>query len=137
MDSSATPAKTYIVEHLDAELGPWSTLEYLTIASECHAQHARFLLSSVPSSLQIPDRLKSTSGFVASGESVEVSHRNIKHRICLLDPAAERELEPSDGDEFDVFLFGGILGELADPKEAVMADHLRMMASVRSLNALR
>jgi ribosome biogenesis SPOUT family RNA methylase Rps3 len=30
--------------------------------------------------------------------------------ICLLDPRAERELCPEDGDVFAGFLFGGILG---------------------------
>jgi ribosome biogenesis SPOUT family RNA methylase Rps3 len=36
MTTSASPlsGKTYIVEHLDPELGPWSTLEYLSIARE-------------------------------------------------------------------------------------------------------
>lgn len=29
----------------------------------------------------------------------------------MLDPKAEKELAPEDGEEFDVFLFGGILGE--------------------------
>lgn len=33
-----------------------------------------------------------------------------KGRVCLLDPAAKEELRPSDGEVFDVFLFGGILG---------------------------
>jgi ribosome biogenesis SPOUT family RNA methylase Rps3 len=36
MSTSATlpGGKIYIVEHLDPELGPWSTLEYLSIARE-------------------------------------------------------------------------------------------------------
>ncbi|KAF8627284.1 hypothetical protein AX17_006329 [Amanita inopinata Kibby_2008] len=33
-------------------------------------------------------------------------------RVCLLDPKAEEELKPEDGDgRFDCFLFGGILGD--------------------------
>lgn len=31
-------------------------------------------------------------------------------RVCLLDPQAKEELRPEDGEVFDVFLFGGILG---------------------------
>jgi hypothetical protein len=31
-------------------------------------------------------------------------------RVCLLDPRAEKEIEPEDGEVFDMFLFGGILG---------------------------
>jgi ribosome biogenesis SPOUT family RNA methylase Rps3 len=29
----------------------------------------------------------------------------------LLDPAAAKDLSPQDGDTFDIFLFGGILGK--------------------------
>jgi len=32
-------------------------------------------------------------------------------KVCLLDPKAERELSPEDGQEFSWFLFGGILGD--------------------------
>ncbi|CAE6452235.1 unnamed protein product [Rhizoctonia solani] len=33
------------------------------------------------------------------------------NQVCLLDPKAEKELSPSDGEEFSWFLFGGILGD--------------------------
>ncbi|CAI4212219.1 unnamed protein product [Parascedosporium putredinis] len=72
---------TYIVEHLDPELGPWSELEYITIARD-----------------------------------VEDLYRDTKDRVCLLDPSAAKDLSPEDGDTFDVFLFGGILGD--DPPRA-------------------
>lgn len=32
-------------------------------------------------------------------------------RVCLLDPRAPAELSPADADLFDVFLYGGILGD--------------------------
>lgn len=32
-------------------------------------------------------------------------------RVCLLDPRAEKVLAPEDGETFDVFLYGGILGD--------------------------
>lgn len=32
-------------------------------------------------------------------------------RVCLLDPKAEKELSPEDGEAFDIFLYGGILGD--------------------------
>lgn len=41
----ASAGKTYIVEHLDDELGPWSKLEYMTIAKESHDNGAKVLLS--------------------------------------------------------------------------------------------
>ena len=58
--------KTYIVEHLDPELGPWSELEYIAIARETGRAGGTFVLSS---------------------------------------------MAPDDKGSFDVFLFGGILGE--------------------------
>lgn len=104
-------SKTYIVEHLDDELGPWSELEYFTIAKESHEAGARFCLSSVPSSLVLPATLQDVPGFTADGNSVEVIYAQDKSRVCLLDPSAIKELAPEDGDKFDVFLFGGILGD--------------------------
>ncbi|KAG9237547.1 SAM-dependent RNA methyltransferase [Amylocarpus encephaloides] len=103
--------KTYVVEHLDDELGPWSELEYLTIAKESHEAGAQFRLSSVPLSLVLPESLKNAPGVKAEGESVEVLYATEKARVCLLDPSATKELRPEDGDAFDIFLFGGILGD--------------------------
>jgi len=105
----ATP-KTYIVEHLDDELGTWSELEYTCIARESHAAGAKFFLSSIPPELQIPEQLSSIPSFTAETRSVEELFANDKSRVCLLDPAAASDLSPEDGDKFDVFLFGGILG---------------------------
>ena len=105
----ASTGKTYIVEHLDDELGAWSELEYMTIAKESHENGASFFLTSVPASLELPERLKTLPGFVAKPESVEELYPE-KSRVCLLDPSATKELAPEDGDTFDVFLFGGILG---------------------------
>ena len=102
-------AKTYIVEHLDDELGPWSELEYVTIAKESHEGGAKFCLSSIPNSLVLPDVLKSVPGFTADTRSVENLYTD-KTRVCLLDPSATKDLSPMDGELFDVFLFGGILG---------------------------
>jgi ribosome biogenesis SPOUT family RNA methylase Rps3 len=107
--STQMAAKIYIVEHLDDELGPWSELEYVTIAKESHEGGARFCLSSVPSSLVLPEVLRSVPGFTTDSRSVENLYTN-KTRVCLLDPSATKELSPVDGDIFDVFLFGGILG---------------------------
>lgn len=105
------PQITYVVEHLDPELGPWSSLEYGCIARESHAAGARFLLSSVPSSLQMPKDLAATQGLEVEHRSVEEIFADRKSKVCLLDPAAEADLNPADGDQFEVFLFGGILGD--------------------------
>src|SRR4051794_3206226 len=102
--------KKYVVGHLYDEIGPWSELEYLTIAKECHEAGARFCLSSVPSNLVLPESLDAAPGLTAEGQSVEVLYADKKPRVCLLDPSATKELSPEDSEAFDIFLFGGILG---------------------------
>jgi ribosome biogenesis SPOUT family RNA methylase Rps3 len=105
--------KLYVVEHLDPELGPWSKLEYLSIAEESNAAGSRFCLSSVSPSLDLPRELHGVPGLRMETEGVETFLANEKERVCLLDPSAEKDLSPEDGALFDVFLFGGILGTLS------------------------
>ncbi len=103
-------AKTYVVEHLDPELGPWSTLEYLAIAQESTEAGVTFCLSSVSRELNLPSELRESKSLVIEHQSVEKLFKDEKARVCLLDPAAKDELSPVDATNFDVFLFGGILG---------------------------
>jgi ribosome biogenesis SPOUT family RNA methylase Rps3 len=105
--------KTFVVEHLDPELEEWSSLEYYTIASECHGAGARFLLSSVPESLKLPANLQGVQGLTVETRGIEEIFADRKDEVCLLDPAASRDLSPEDGDTFEIFLFGGILGRCA------------------------
>lgn len=104
--------KIYVVEHLDPELEQWSALEYKTIAAESSAAGAAFLLSSLHPELQVPEGFKDTRGVQMEQKSVEELFADRKERVCLLDPAASKELAPEDAEVFDVFLFGGILGML-------------------------
>ena len=101
---------SYIVEHLDPELGPWSTLEYRSIAQESAKAGVRFFLSSVPQAMSLPPELRDLESLTIEHLSVEELFQEDKGRVCLLDPAATVELSPDDGTKFDVFLFGGILG---------------------------
>lgn len=107
---SMVTQKTYVVEHLDPECGPWSTLEYVTIARESAEAGAQFCLSSAPHRLDLPASLRDIKGLHVTHQGVEDIYRDRKDRVCLLDPAAKDELNPTDADVFDVFLFGGILG---------------------------
>ena len=102
--------KTYVVEHLDPELGPWSALEYRAIAEESAASGARFCLSSVSKDLKLPEEVRNAPAISIETRSVEELYATTKNRVCLLDPAAKDELMPEDGEAFDVYLFGGILG---------------------------
>ncbi|KAF2035597.1 DUF431-domain-containing protein [Setomelanomma holmii] len=103
--------KTFVVEHLDPELEAWSSLEYATIASESHASGAKFLLSSVPTTLKLPENLQHIQGLNIETRGIEEIYADKKDKVCLLDPAASKDLSPEDGDTFDIFLFGGILGD--------------------------
>ncbi|KAL1879888.1 hypothetical protein VTK73DRAFT_6700 [Phialemonium thermophilum] len=108
---SKSSSKTYIVEHLDEELGAWSELEYLAIARETQESRGSFLLSSLPPVFKVPESLAKIPAFRAETRGVEDLYAQDKSRVCLLDPAASKDLSPEDGEIFDVFLFGGILGD--------------------------
>ncbi|CAI6338719.1 unnamed protein product [Periconia digitata] len=115
MASTSPPlGKTFVVEHLDPELEAWSSLEYATIAAESHAEGARFLLSSVPTSLTLPHNLQGAQGLQVETRGIEEIYADSKDRVCLLDPAASQDLSPQDGDAFDIFLFGGILDRTSE-----------------------
>ncbi|KAI2624963.1 DUF431-domain-containing protein [Hypoxylon sp. NC1633] len=106
--------KTYVVEHLDPELGQWSELEYAAIAQETQRVGGTFMLSSLPPAFAVPDRLARVPAFRAEQRGVEEIYGGEgegKERVCLLDPQAEKDLSPDDKADFDVFLFGGILGD--------------------------
>ncbi|KAL6865918.1 hypothetical protein ACO1O0_002017 [Amphichorda felina] len=110
----ASKGKTFIVEHLDPELGPWSELEYIAIAKESQAAGSTFTLSSLPAEFQVPAALQSVDAFVAEKRGVEELYAADKSRVCLLDPAAAKDLSPEDGETFDAFLFGGILDRTSE-----------------------
>lgn len=111
MESPGKKATTYIVEHLDPELGSWSTLEYRAIAQESAEAGVRFLLTSVSKLLSLPSELRDLESLIVENRSVEELFQEEKERVCLLDPAAKNELSPEDDTKFNVFLFGGILGD--------------------------
>lgn len=102
--------KTYVVEHLDPELEEWQVLEYTTIANECVEANASFKLTGVPQSL-LETLPKHLAALATSSTVEQIYGAEGKNRICLLDPKGASDLAPKDSDDFDVFLFGGILGD--------------------------
>ncbi len=118
-DPMTKKGKTYVVEHLDPELEAWSALEYGAIARESHAAGSAFVLSGVHPKTPIPPELAAAPGLRVEQRGVEELYpvgnggdddRPGREAVCLLDPAAARELALEDALRFDVFLFGGILG---------------------------
>lgn len=134
----APKSHTYIVEHLDTELEDWQGLEYTTISAESTSTSNKFLLSGLDASLldhatpsgaliaKIPNPSKSTTSVEKLYPTPEA-----RKRVCLLDPKGAKDLCPEDGDEFDAFLFGGILGD--DPPRDRTADLRRMGFTGRRL----
>ncbi|KAF8474988.1 SAM-dependent RNA methyltransferase [Kalaharituber pfeilii] len=116
MSTLPSGGKRYIVEHLEPEMGEWSQLEYITISSECAKTGSKFYLTSIAPSLmenlppQLQGSISSGSLIVTSTEVSQLPGLN-GQRVCLLDPAAQADLKPEDGDIFDFFVFGGILGD--------------------------
>ncbi|KAK6508382.1 hypothetical protein TWF506_010475 [Arthrobotrys conoides] len=123
----ATP-KHYVVEHLDVELEAWSKLEYLTIATETRPASSTaatdssnnpdnikptFHLTSLPRELfeNLPEELKGHENLDATMEEVNKLDGLKAEEVCLLDPRAEKDMCPEDGEVFKWFVFGGILGD--------------------------
>lgn len=92
----------YIIEHMDPELWDWSVLEYRNVAK--HVGRNNLIVSNVPQDEE--DKLDG----VCETENLSVSLMGLA-RVCVLDPEAEKELSPSDAEEFDYLVFGGILGD--------------------------
>lgn len=96
-------------------MGEWSQLEYATISTEGAQTGSKLYLTSLSPSLleNLPSRLHghTTSGaLIATSTEVSQLPGINSERVCLLDPAAKTDLSPEDGDVFDAYVFGGILG---------------------------
>jgi len=100
---------------------PWVKLEYshMQILAGSDAQVRFTYLSkssseSLDATFAVESKNPSLATFSCHQESIldlmKISGISIE-KICLLDPKAERELLPEDGDNFEWFLFGGILGD--------------------------
>jgi ribosome biogenesis SPOUT family RNA methylase Rps3 len=85
-------------------IGPSSQLHFTSLSQSSIPPLQKYLETTTPSSsskahlhtdpiLTLVEKLGSTSA-----------------KVCLLDPRAPKELAPEDGETFDIFLYGGILG---------------------------
>ncbi|MBI5072759.1 hypothetical protein HZA99_02995 [Candidatus Woesearchaeota archaeon] len=93
----------YIIEHLDPELYDWCLLEYTHISEIVGKENLIFTNVRNVEERKKLERL---------GTVEEKSVTQLKYpRLCILDPAASKTLEPADKQSFDYLLFGGILGD--------------------------
>src|SRR4051794_2039914 len=94
---------------MEDNLHEWCLLEYCHITTFIHPHNVYFtnLSKTAEISFKNLEILKETN-FLAEN----ITNMNISmDKICLLDPASNQVLEPTDGDAFEYFLFGGILGD--------------------------
>lgn len=101
----------YIIEHMEEGFSEWVILEYSQIIRDLGKEN--LILTSLPPSTteaDIPQRLLDLGLQWTTKECVDIEADLDLSRVCLLDPAAEVDLVPADGAQFDYFLFGGILG---------------------------
>lgn len=100
---SSTVAPTRIVQQMRNLAGPGATVYFANLSLSSAAALRTDLESSEPGA-------SSQAAYVATHVGVKGLMEAQKMpigKICLLDPKAEKELSPEDGDgEFDWFLFG-------------------------------
>ncbi len=98
----------YIIEHLEPELFEWCLIEYEHISELVGRENLWFTNVRTDS-----DRKKLEQFGKVFLESV----RKMKlEDSCVLDPEAEKTLEPEDSKSFDYYIFGGILGDFPPKK---------------------
>ena len=91
-----------IIEHLDPEVFKWCFLEYRHISKVIGKENVLF--TNVKKDAEKLDSL----GSVKDKSIKEIYKEDKFSKMCILDPKAEKMLSPDD--EFDSFLFGGVLG---------------------------
>ncbi|KAG5730164.1 hypothetical protein E4T56_gene18309, partial [Termitomyces sp. T112] len=107
-------------EDTTRSIPPWVELEYSHMrALAGPGSHVYFTHLSKTSSSSLSAAFQSSTNDFAEASCHEEDVLNLMksrgisiNRVCLLDPKAEKALSPEDGDgQFDMFLFGGILGD--------------------------
>ncbi|KAF9477664.1 DUF431-domain-containing protein [Pholiota conissans] len=119
---------SYVIEHMEEDeettkaIPPWVELEYahmrMLAGPDAHVRFTSLSQSScdfINAAFGATSTDKSLSEFSCYREGIMdlIKQAGVPlEKVCLLDPKAEKELAPEDGDgQFEWFLFGGILGD--------------------------
>ncbi|KAF9430461.1 hypothetical protein BGZ76_000824 [Entomortierella beljakovae] len=87
----------------------WCQLEYEHMVSVCGPEHVYFTALTPKTLDEMPSTLARAQCYT---EDILTMGDRIPHeKFCLLDPASPHVLSPEDGDNYEFFLFGGILGD--------------------------
>ncbi|CAG8469275.1 9829_t:CDS:2 [Cetraspora pellucida] len=123
----------YVIEHMEDNLHEWCILEYCHISTFIPTSNLYFTNISKDTESTLLD-IKSLQG--ANFFTNHIIDLNLKKdKICLLDPSAKDILKPEDGNYFEYFLFGGILGD--DPPRDRTCELRKHGFQTRSLGDLQ
>lgn len=112
----------FIIEHLEDEVFEWCILEYRHISSVVGKENLIFT--------NIPEKEKNKVKDLGEVHSESVLNLKLKN-CCLLEMNADKELETKDKNNFDYFVFGGILGD-NPPQERTKVLH-KLNCAMRNL----
>src|SRR5687767_6459723 len=113
---------------MEDNLHEWCLLEYCHMTTFIHPRNLYFtnLSKTAEISFKNSEILKETNFLTDNIINMNIS----MDKICLLDPASKQVLEPMDGDAFEYFLFGGILGDDPPRGNALTIHYIVLMVSV-------
>ncbi|KAJ7291462.1 SAM-dependent RNA methyltransferase [Mycena rebaudengoi] len=117
----------YVIEHMEDDdestktIPPWVELEYAHMrilagpSAQIHFTHLSGASRESLASVFKPRESLADAACHQTGVLDLINQRlhgaPALEKVCLLDPKAEHALSPEDGDRFEWFLFGGILGD--------------------------
>ena len=97
----------YIIEHLEDKVWPWCLIEYKHISQMVGKSHVWFTHTRSAA-------LKKYGSVFSESVAEQFAKGKLKN-ACVLDPVAPKTLTPGDAQQFNYFIFGGILGD--DPPQ--------------------
>ncbi|BGP40336.1 hypothetical protein JCM10450v2_004316 [Rhodotorula kratochvilovae] len=113
----------YVIEHMeddeaDSSFPHWIALEYAQMIKWATPSQVIFSSLSPASVKSLSEQLLARGAQPGSFRAETKSVRDLMRdegvpldKVCLLDPRATGEIAPADGNEYEWFLFGGILGD--------------------------
>jgi len=120
-----TNKKIFIIEHLEPRLWPWCQIEYGHISKTVGKENLWF--TNIKNK---KDKQKLEKFGKVFRESVKDMSLN---NICVLDPESKETLSPKSTNDFEYFIFGGILGDYP-PKKRTKDELTKFIQNAKAFN---
>lgn len=134
--------KVYIIDHQEGGLLDWCQAEYFQMIEYTKESPSKVIVTNAKTfkddtdcndelkekikicNDELEETIKNTNekfillqepvhDLVVNNEYINIlGNKTAFNKVCLLDMKAEKLLSPEDSEEFDVFVFGGILGDI-------------------------